>query len=95
MNLWLNYEQEKGFSLMKQQKEDRNSEAIRFLLAVLQVVMTAIAAYAATEIKDMSKSINTLNVQIASVLTDMTNEKSELRRLDQRINDLEYRQKGR
>lgn len=66
-----------------------SSEIIKGLVAILQIAMTTIAGYAASEIKEMNRSIGSLNIQIATLLTEVSNQKQEINRLDQRLLNVE------
>ena len=66
-------------------------DILKPVFAILQIIMTTIAGYAATEIRQMSNSINNLNVQIAVLLTERTNQKEEINDLKDRVKKLELK----
>jgi hypothetical protein len=66
-----------------------NNEVVKSLMAVLQLMLTAIAGYAVTEMKEISHSINTLNVQMAVMLAESTNRKMQDQIIEKRLHELE------
>lgn len=71
--------------------DGKSQDLLRLLMSLLQVSMTAIAGYAATEIKTMSKSISDLNVQVAVVLHDVSNQREDVAELKASMNDIKLR----
>lgn len=67
--------------------------AIRGLLIALQLLLCGIASYGVSVIGDMSKSINTLNVQIATVISERSTDREDLRELKARVRALEIGEK--
>lgn len=61
----------------------------KVLLGFIQVILLFIAGYAATEMKEISASINELNVKIAVLLSESQTQRVDIGRLERRIEKLE------
>lgn len=70
---------------------DERSLIFKWIMSLLQIILTAIAGYAATEIRDLSRAINDLNVRIAVVMADSMNQRSEIAEIKDRVTTLERR----
>lgn len=63
------------------------------VLALLQAALVWIASSVTDEIKAANKSINQLNVNVAVLIADGNNQKSEISELKSRVSDLEKRKR--
>jgi hypothetical protein len=69
----------------------KNDDVLKYLISCVQVLLLAMASWATSEIRDATKSINALNVTMASLLSEVSNQKKDIQRLDFRVTELEHK----
>lgn len=64
-------------------------ESISYLIGLIQVLLLACAGWATSEIKEATRSINELNVHMATLLEQVSSQKAQINKIERRVDDLE------
>lgn len=69
-----------------------DSDVFKKIISLAQFLFLVIASWATTEIRTATNAINALNITMAQLLTEVSNQKASLQRIEDRVHEIEIKQ---